>query len=163
MGTGTANIRQLSPLVRIVNETVEGVEGAYVYKRVGQAGYCQVGSVEAILDNPDDYLPGGIFEPALTAREISLVRGAAMMAGGGTHTVVPPATVAAAAATGHALDHLDGLTRALTAFASFGDLLNAPGNYRPSLWPDSAAHVALAGAYDFAQERRGDSRRAYRG
>lgn len=81
---------------------------------------------------------------------------------------------------------LDRITRSYTAFGSFWLLVNAAGNYRPSLLraperaynrnepvylPDHrqvtrevyyAELDFLAIAYDLAQEQRGDSRRAYR-
>jgi hypothetical protein len=69
--------------------------------------------------------------------------------------------------------YLNEITRQLTCFASFADLLNAPGNYRPSIYlakGDVVCHAAanrakidLALAYDDAQEARGDERRAFRG
>lgn len=58
---------------------------------------------------------------------------------------------------------LDALTRELTAFDSFEAMLNAAGNYRPSIYPRDYKHVELAEAYDVAQAARGDERRAYRG
>lgn len=69
---------------------------------------------------------------------------------------------------------LDNLTRDLTAWLSFDDMLNAEGDYRPSLYvrPCSRSHAEirraarteiLADAYDAAQAARGDHRRAYRG
>jgi len=61
---------------------------------------------------------------------------------------------------------LDMLARALTAFPDFASLVFDPGGvstYRPSIYPDSPAHVRLADAYDRVQAARGDSRRAYRG
>ena len=66
-------------------------------------------------------------------------------------------------------DYLNTITRELTCFASFADLLNAPGNYRPSIYLNPKAYVSngakrdLALAYDDAQEARGDERRAFRG
>lgn len=58
---------------------------------------------------------------------------------------------------------LDRLTRSLTAFDSFQGLLDAPGGYFPSLKAGSYPHTVLAKAYDTAQAKRGDSRRAFRG
>ena len=64
-------------------------------------------------------------------------------------------------------DYLNTITRELTCFASFAALLNAAGNYRPSIYlakGDYAANRAkidLALAYDDAQEARGDERRAF--
>lgn len=64
----------------------------------------------------------------------------------------------------HNGDELNRLTRGLTAFASFGAMLNADGGYRPSIHPwRSLKHALLADAYDDAQEARGDDRRAFRG
>lgn len=66
-------------------------------------------------------------------------------------------------------DYLNTVTRELTCFASFADLLNAPGNYRPSIYLSNGefarnrTKVDLALAYDDAQEARGDERRAFRG
>lgn len=57
----------------------------------------------------------------------------------------------------------DRLTRSLTAFDSFAELLNAAGNYRPTIFERDADHRRLADLYDAAQAERGDSRRAYRG
>ena len=84
---------------------------------------------------------------------------------------------------------LDALVTCHTSFHSFDELLNAPGNYRPSLYlltsplneanefVDVVTHGtilkttlqanddlrALADAYDAAQAARGDARRVYRG
>ena len=57
---------------------------------------------------------------------------------------------------------LDRITRTLTAFKSFQELLDAPGGYFPSLRAGSLFHTVLAGAYDKAQAKRGDTRRAFR-
>ena len=63
----------------------------------------------------------------------------------------------------------DELTKKHTAFADFSDMLNALGNYRPSLYIKRKPLVhqhelrELADAYDAAQAERGDDRRAYRG
>ncbi len=59
------------------------------------------------------------------------------------------------------------ITRELTAFASFADLVAAGNNYRPSIHlkkGDIANRLKtdLANAYDDAQQMRGDERRAYR-
>ena len=65
--------------------------------------------------------------------------------------------------------HEEVLTRRLTAFAAFADLLNAAGGYRPSIYTsgrnaaENSEHGALARIYDAVQERRGDPRRAFRG
>lgn len=60
---------------------------------------------------------------------------------------------------------IDDMTRRVSAFSSFEDLLSAGGNYRPSLrvskGPDSE-ECRLAEIYDMEQEIRGDGRRAYR-
>jgi len=61
---------------------------------------------------------------------------------------------------------LDALTKKHTAFASFDDLLNAEGDYRPHFDlsfgdEERKAEVgALAEGYDAAQISRGDTRRA---
>lgn len=65
---------------------------------------------------------------------------------------------------------LDALTRRLTAFDCFHDLLHAQGGYRPSLRCISGCPAGknipeltrLADAYDQAQAQRGDPRRAFR-
>ena len=68
---------------------------------------------------------------------------------------------------------LDNLTRDLTLWPSFDDMLNAVA-YRPTLAvrPYNRSHdeirraartEILADAYDAAQAARGDERRAYRG
>ncbi|HEY0944249.1 MAG TPA: hypothetical protein VGD81_03250 [Opitutaceae bacterium] len=63
----------------------------------------------------------------------------------------------------------DLLVRRHTAFASFEELLTAPGHYRPTITEhgklplDAAECRALADLYDAAQMERGDWRRAYRG
>jgi hypothetical protein len=49
-----------------------------------------------------------------------------------------------------------------TAFKKFDDLVNADGNYRPSLDVGVFLLRILADGYDRAMEKRGDSRRAYR-
>ena len=60
-------------------------------------------------------------------------------------------------------DDLDELTRSLSAFSSFNELLNAGGNYRPTIHVEhSPDHLALAVFYDAAQKARGDERRTYR-
>lgn len=58
---------------------------------------------------------------------------------------------------------LDALTRELTAFNSFSELVNAAGQYRPTILPRDARHIDLADAYDAFQSELGDPRRAYRG
>lgn len=59
---------------------------------------------------------------------------------------------------------LDILVNELTAFASFEELLNAKGGYRPSFYVEYDPRFReLADAYDKAQAERGDPRRAYRG
>lgn len=50
--------------------------------------------------------------------------------------------------------HLDKLTRKLTAFGSFAELVNAGGDYRPTLVVSDDA-TQLANAYNFEQRRRG--------
>lgn len=49
-----------------------------------------------------------------------------------------------------------------SAFATMKELLNAPGNYRPSLNCDKAELEYLADEYDRRQEERRDDRRAFR-
>lgn len=70
---------------------------------------------------------------------------------------------------------LDILTRRLSAFQSFQGLLDAQGDYRPSLdcgansgmrfdmsFDKMAERNSFADAYDAAQKARGDKRRVYR-
>ena len=61
---------------------------------------------------------------------------------------------------------LNRITRKVSAFASFRDLLDADGGYFPSLGSNSRKDVPqlliLADAYDAAQQERGDARRAFR-
>jgi hypothetical protein len=59
-------------------------------------------------------------------------------------------------------DVLDCITRDLHTAASFEDLLNAAGNYRPTLDVQNMAGLMLADAYDATQAARGDGRRAFR-
>lgn len=63
---------------------------------------------------------------------------------------------------------LDWLTRRLTAFASFDEMLEAPGGYRPTMIIQRGnardwRWQLLADAYDLGQIKRGDPRRVYRG
>lgn len=58
---------------------------------------------------------------------------------------------------------LDEITRKLSSFVTFEELLGAAGGYRPTIHPDSPDKVRLADAYDAAQAERGDPRRAFRG
>ena len=58
---------------------------------------------------------------------------------------------------------LDQLTRALTAFNTFRELLETSDNYRPTIYQTTPDHVKLSDAYDLAQIGRGDPRRTYRG
>ena len=55
----------------------------------------------------------------------------------------------------------ESLTRSLTAFSSFEEMLTAP-NYTPSLNCTDPDRARLADLYDQEQERRGDDRRAFR-
>ncbi len=57
---------------------------------------------------------------------------------------------------------LDGVVRDCSSFESFDDLLNAEGNYRPSLDVSEFKRSILADCYDKLMELRGDDRRAYR-
>jgi len=68
-------------------------------------------------------------------------------------------------------ERLDKITRKISAFDSFQSLLDALGNYRPSLRCNPARgqkmtkfadERELADAYDAAQAARGDNRRVYR-
>lgn len=49
-----------------------------------------------------------------------------------------------------------------TAFPSMDDMLNAGGNYRPSIDMREPVMAEIADEYDRRQEQRGDPRRAYR-
>lgn len=60
------------------------------------------------------------------------------------------------------MSSIDTLIRANTAFLSLEEMLNAGGRYRPSCDMREPVMVAIADAYDGAQEARGDERRAYR-
>ena len=65
--------------------------------------------------------------------------------------------------------YLNEITTKLSSFGSFGELLNAGGNYRPSIYlkngdrKNNRAKMDLVTAYDDAQQQRGDNRRAFRG
>lgn len=69
----------------------------------------------------------------------------------------------------NAMNAIETITKRVTAFPSFGAMLNAQGSYRPSFYvkgksaADQRDIIRLADAYDIAQELRGDERRAYRG
>ena len=60
-------------------------------------------------------------------------------------------------------DDLDALCRQVTAFTSFGALLTAAAEYRPSIRLDLFGQegAVLAEAYNRAQFDRGDPRRAF--
>jgi hypothetical protein len=57
---------------------------------------------------------------------------------------------------------LDQICREETGFASFADLLNAKGSYRPSIDQSNARLVILADAFDLHMIQIDDERRAYR-
>jgi hypothetical protein len=58
----------------------------------------------------------------------------------------------------------DYMTRKLTGFDSFKEMTERThASYRPTILPRSWRERFLADAYDVAQERRGDPRRAWRG
>jgi len=56
---------------------------------------------------------------------------------------------------------LDDIVKAMSPFNSFKALINAQGNYRPTIRYRGFNSALLAKAYDKAQEKRGDTRRAY--
>lgn len=65
---------------------------------------------------------------------------------------------------------LDRITRRVSAFDSFQELLDAHPDYTPSIYPYPSArlsvrlrYIALANQYDIAQAARNDPRRAYTG
>lgn len=61
---------------------------------------------------------------------------------------------------------LDGLTKQLTGFACFTDMVDTVATYRPTLLVRSGKdwrYELLADAYDEYQHRQRDPRRAYRG
>jgi hypothetical protein len=65
---------------------------------------------------------------------------------------------------------LDRITRRVSAFDSFQDLLDAHPSYTPSIYPYASApirkrlwYVCLATQYDRAQAARNDPRRCYTG
>jgi hypothetical protein len=57
---------------------------------------------------------------------------------------------------------IDALVAMHTGFSSLVDMLNAAGNYRPSCDVSRREMARIADAYDAAQARRRDPRRAYR-
>lgn len=57
---------------------------------------------------------------------------------------------------------LDEVVRRNTAFRNMLDMLDAKGNYRPSLDCSEPVMLAIADRYDELQAARGDDRRAYR-
>lgn len=61
-----------------------------------------------------------------------------------------------------AIHNPDALTRRVTSFRSFDELVDA-ADYVPTLAGEDAQELELADLYDAAQARRGDTRRAYRG
>lgn len=54
------------------------------------------------------------------------------------------------------------LVQSWTSFGSLDELLNAEGNYYPSLDMREAVMAVIAETYDLEQANRGDARRAYR-
>jgi len=60
------------------------------------------------------------------------------------------------------LQNLDALTVANSAFGSFAALVNAGGDYRPTIDCGSYDRRELANGYDEFQRSRNDERRAYR-
>lgn len=60
------------------------------------------------------------------------------------------------------IDDLDRIAKHYTAFDSFNSLIYAKGDYRPSIDCTNPDLLALANAYDRAQECYGDPRRAFR-
>ncbi len=60
------------------------------------------------------------------------------------------------------MQKLDALTVAHSAFGSFAALVNAGGNYRPTIDCGSYDRRELANGYDQFQRLRNDERRAYR-
>lgn len=60
------------------------------------------------------------------------------------------------------MQKLDALTVAHSVFDSFAALVNAAGDYRPTINCDCDERRQLAGAYDRFQRERNDSRRAHR-
>ena len=64
--------------------------------------------------------------------------------------------------TKHRTDILNSLTFGLSAFKTFQDLLDAAGDYRPTMRVDCHWQLlVLATEYNREQKRRGDDRRAY--
>lgn len=57
---------------------------------------------------------------------------------------------------------LDAITREHTGFESFYEIVNAAGNYRPTIQTTNPYLKLLADAYDQVQAASGDPRRAYR-
>mgnify|MGYP001204147465 CR=1 FL=1 len=58
--------------------------------------------------------------------------------------------------------HIDALISRNTGFTDMADLLDAKGDYRPSLDCRAPANEAIACAYDREQMKRGSDKRAYR-
>ena len=75
----------------------------------------------------------------------------------------PPALNKTGQRVTHVHPELDKLTRDVTAFNSFAELVNAAGGYRPTILPRDRQHIDLADAYDAFQAERSDARRAWRG
>jgi hypothetical protein len=63
----------------------------------------------------------------------------------------------------HAPADLDALVRRKSAFESFQALLDAKGGYRPTIMIRDTSDLWLARAYNDAQAKRGDARRAFTG
>src|SRR4051794_27659532 len=57
----------------------------------------------------------------------------------------------------------DQVTRDLTAFTTWRELLESHESYRPTILPRDERHVDLADAFDAAMADRGSSRRTWRG
>lgn len=58
---------------------------------------------------------------------------------------------------------VDRMTRLLTAFKSFSDMVDSNPSYRPTLAGSDFLEVTLANTYDEHMRLMGDSRRAFRG
>lgn len=62
----------------------------------------------------------------------------------------------------HKREQLDEICRTMSGFSTFFGLVNAKGDYRPSIDLGIPEMKYLADEYDKFQEARGDDRRAYR-
>jgi hypothetical protein len=109
---------------------------------------------DCVIENPDDYTPLEVY----TATQ-KIERGEAALA-----------RLESLKAHGLGVIKFDGYLRERTGFRDFDSLLNAKGDYAPTIAMGPIHEItdtqvirhALADAYDAAQAQRGDPRRAFR-